>query len=54
MKDQDNQVKTIEGWACDTCTSKQVMLYQDFYYCTVCKSETDIVSEWYLERNNNK
>ena len=51
MTDQDNQIKTIKGWACDICTSRDVVLYQDFYYCAACKSETDLVSEWYLDRN---
>jgi len=49
MKDQDNQIKTMEGWACDTCTSREVVLYQEFYYCKSCCAETDLVSEWFLD-----
>ena len=40
--------KQLKGWACDVCTSREVFLYQDFYYCKSCCAETDLVSEWFL------
>ena len=41
--------KQLKGWACDVCRSREVFLYQDFYYCKSCCAETDLVSEWFLD-----
>ena len=41
--------KQLKGWACDACTSREVVLYQEFYYCKSCCTETDLVSEWFLD-----